>query len=103
MKSIMQKNKECYITYQTADLHEHHIFGGRNRKLSEKYGLKVFLVSYLHNTSDNGVHGKNGRSLDIYLKRAAQKRAMERYGWTIADFAGVFGKNYLDEEWENVK
>ena len=43
----MQKNdRECYLcgANGAADpLHWHHIFGGANRKHSEKYGLKVRL------------------------------------------------------------
>jgi hypothetical protein len=51
MKSIIQLNKNyCYICREQTGyiverrgLEEHHIFGGPNRKLSEKYGLKVYL------------------------------------------------------------
>ena len=51
-KSIMQHEKECYICRKLvgagvplpgAGLEEHHIFGAANRKLSEHYGLKVWL------------------------------------------------------------
>lgn len=44
-KSIMQQDdNECYLcgANGTMDhLHWHHVFGGPNRKLSERYGLKV--------------------------------------------------------------
>lgn len=75
------------------NLHEHHIFGGKNRKISEKYGLKVWLKGELHNLSDIGVHFNP--ALDKKLKAEAQKRAMEYYGWTVDDFVRIFGKNYL--------
>ena len=46
-KSIMQENNNiCYLCKAngTMDyLHWHHVFGGANRKWSEKYGLKVRL------------------------------------------------------------
>lgn len=101
MKSIIQDRKECYITHNTTHLQEHHIFyGTANRKLSEKYGLKVYLIDELHNMSDFGVHGKYGKALDTELKQMAQRKAMEYYNWSIADFVRIFGKNYLDEEWE---
>ena len=93
-KSIIQDTKECYITGSTYDLHEHHIFYGRGlRKLSEKYGLKVYLISRLHNMSDEGVHFN--AEFDLQLKQMAQKKAMEYYGWTVAEFISIFGRNYL--------
>lgn len=95
MKSIMQDKKECYITKRTTGLQEHHIFGRKNRRLSEKYGLKVWLVPELHNASDEGVHGKNGARLNLELKKEAQRAAMKHYGWSKQKFMEIFGKNYL--------
>lgn len=43
MKSILQDNKVCFLCGAAAT-DEHHIFGGRNRSISEKLGLKVFCV-----------------------------------------------------------
>lgn len=96
MKSIMQDKKEFYITHQTGRLHEHHIFFGTGeRKLSEKYGLKVWLIPELHTESNEGVHCKNGLILNMELKKQAQRDAMKYYGWTVKDFIRRFGKNYL--------
>ena len=93
-KSIMQSDKECYLTGSTYNLHSHHIFFGTGlRKLSERYGLKVYLRGDLHNLSDNGVHFN--KELDIRLKKEAQEIAMEKYKWTIEDFIGKFGRNYI--------
>lgn len=33
--------------------------------------------------------------INLKLKRLAQQKAMEYYGWTIEDFRAIFGKNYL--------
>jgi len=93
MKSIIQEEKECYITHGTEDLHEHHIFFGKNRKLSEKYGLKVWLT-YEYHESDKGVHGKNGHGLDMLLKSVAQREFEKTH--TRQEFMQIFGKNYLD-------
>ena len=42
MKSILQNKKESYISGQTYELEEHHIyFGTGKRKISEKSGFKV--------------------------------------------------------------
>lgn len=93
MKSIMQDKKECYITGSTGLLHRHHVFGGGNRQLSEKYGLTVYLIPELHNMSDEGVHFNI--EFDLKLKQDAQRKAMEYYGWTVNNFIRRFGRNYL--------
>ena len=91
MKSLIQSNKECYITGSTYNLHNHHIFGGANRKLSEKYGLWIWLREDWHNMSNYGVHFN--KSLDIKLKIIAQRKFCEVY--PKLNFVKIFGKNYL--------
>lgn len=93
MKSIIQDTKECYITGSTFNLNSHHVFGGSNRKLSEKFGLKVWLRADWHNMSDYGVHFD--KPFDDDLKKEVQKKAMKYYNWTTEDFIGIFGRNYL--------
>lgn len=97
MKSIIQSKKErCFWCKRNAradyfGLDEHHVFFGPYRRKSEKYGLKVYLC---HDTCHlNGVH--KHREMDIAIKRYVQKKAMEKYGWTKADFIREFGQNYL--------
>jgi hypothetical protein len=63
VKSIIQNNKECYFCGSKNDLHEHHIYPGRNRNNSEKYGLKIWLCSKHHNMSNDSVHFNS-----IYMK-----------------------------------
>lgn len=95
MKSIIQKNKDrCYICGRNGynePLDEHHVFAGGNRKLSEKYGLKVYLCHWTCHL--NGVH-KDGEMADK-LKADVQKKAMEHYNWSMSDFIAIFGKNYI--------
>lgn len=92
MKSIIQNNKECWVCGTTNDIHEHHIlYGTANRRLSEKYGLKVWLCGKHHNLSNEGVH--QNRELDLRLKQLAQKRFEEEY--PNEDFLKVFGRNFL--------
>ena len=48
MDSIMQEEGICYLCGSSGiddmcGLEQHHVFGGPNRKLSERYGLKVYL------------------------------------------------------------
>lgn len=56
MKSIIQKNNECYNCGCSGILEEHHIiYGTANRRNSEQYGLKVNLCYNCHRGT-YGVH-----------------------------------------------
>lgn len=94
MKSIMQTDKKCCICDTTQNLHEHHVIHGTaNRKMSEKYGLKVWLCQE-HHTGENGVH--NNAYLDDELKKQAEiKWLLYDDTRSIKEFREIFGKNYL--------
>lgn len=79
------------MCHRTGVLHSHHIFGGPNRKWSEKYGLKIWLCPEHHNMSDNGVHFN--KALDLQIKQIAQREFEDTY--TREEFMRIFGKNYL--------
>ena len=71
-----------------------HIFGGANRKLSEKYGLVVYLCGErCHRLGEYSAH-QNALVAD-YLHRYGQKKAMQEQNWTADEFREIFGKNYL--------
>ena len=81
----------CYFT-GTAPVERHHIFGGINRKNSEKYGFIVPLRPDLH---PNGVYaGQSAKLIDLKLKTMAQEYFEREYG-TRDDFRRIFGKSYL--------
>lgn len=93
MKSIIQKNKECYFCGKQTELHSHHIyFGNPYRKISERYGMKVWLC-WEHHEGTNGIHGKNGHKLDLELKKCGQTVFEKSY--PQEKFIKVFGRNYL--------
>lgn len=95
MKSIIQTKKECFECMSYSNLEEHHIFFGiANRKLSEQDGLKVWLC-YNHHRGTNGVHGKEGHALDLYLKNIAQITYMQKNNKTEDDFIKRYGKSYI--------
>ena len=86
-RSIMQDRKECYlcrkkiedegITGRPKDvpLEEHHVMHGTaNRRLSEHYGLKVWLCAEHHRTGKKAVH--NCRETDPYKKYAVHHLKM---------------------------
>ena len=72
--------------------HAHHVFGGANRKHSEKWGCVIYLPPRLHNMSREGVHAN--AAFDRALKAEYQRR-LEAAGWTREEFMETFGKNYL--------
>ncbi len=91
-ESIMQTERECYITGRTSGLHKHHIFFGRGlRQISEKHGFTVWLSAEWHNMSDKGVHFN--RDLDLRLKRECQRKYEETH--SREDFMRLIGRNYL--------
>lgn len=94
MKSIIQKNKECYVCKKSNNLHFHHIMFGKNRKKADNDLLTVYLC-YEHHEGTNGVHGKNGHELDLRLKQIAEQVWLEYYNKTIDDFISRYGRNFL--------
>lgn len=72
----------------------HHIFGGANRKKSEKYGFVVPLRPDLH---PNGVHYDRNNVLgvtDIELKQLAHAYFEKHHG-DRSFFRDEFGKSWL--------
>ena len=90
-KSIITDNPWCYICGNPVT-QTHHVFGKSERDKSTKYGLVVPLCVNCH-TGSKGVHGKDGQSLNLALKRIGQAKFEERYGHEL--FMQEFGKNYL--------
>lgn len=93
MKSIIQKEKECYICGTNVWLEEHHVFGGANRKISEKYGLKIWLCHRHHNEVPDGIHFD--KWLRNRVKQDTQRLFMKHYSKTKEEFRDIFGKSYL--------
>lgn len=88
---MLQENKCCFLCGSTQSLERHHIFGGANRKNSEKYGLVVYLCHWCHNEPPNGVH--HNINTNNLLKRYGQK--VFENGHSHEEFMRIFGKNYL--------
>lgn len=96
MKSIMQDDKDiCYICKGRAT-EEHHIFGGvANRKISDRYGLTVYLCSNCHRIGANAVH--KSKVVQNTLHKKGQRAFEDKVG-SREDFFRLFMKNYLYEE-----
>ena len=92
MKSIIQSKKECYFCHTTQGLHSHHIYGGKNRKTSDKNGFTVYLC-FNHHTGNEGVHKSEEQLLTF--KRLCQKEYEVTN--TREDFIRLINKSYLEE------
>ncbi len=91
--SVFAEDMDHCMFTGNAPVERHHIFGGANRKRSEKYGFIAPLRPDLH---PNGVFaGQSAKLVDLRLKTMSQEYYEEHYG-TREDFIKEFGKNYLD-------
>ena len=90
-KSILQDSKMCFLCGSETWLEEHHIFGGANRKISEREGFKVYLCHRCHNEPPKGVHfnEKNNNK----LKRICQREYEKTH--TRESFIALIGRNFL--------
>lgn len=106
MKSIMhdKNDRTCYLCMKLEDdystypyLEEHHVaYGKGNRKLSERYGLKVYLCHRHHNDQFSPVAVHNNPEIRQELCEDAQRAFMAKY--PDKSFRAIFGMNYLDPE-----
>ena len=70
MTSILQRNKVCYLCGRMTGLERHHIFGGvANRRISEQYGLWVWLCHECHTGTDGAQYDPEKNR---HLKQIAQ-------------------------------
>lgn len=93
----MAEYKQCFLCKRNGQgdrLERHHIFGGANRPLSEKYGLVVYLCGErCHRTGEYSAH--QNAEVAQYLHEYGQKKAMRENNWTVEQFREIFGKSYL--------
>ena len=96
-KSIMATDKHrCYLADEHCGggIELHHVYGGTGRrKISDKYGLTVYLCHNHHNEPPYGVHFN--REAREALQAECQIRAMYKHGWTVDDFRQKIGKSYI--------
>ena len=95
LKSILQKEKECFFTHCRSGLHKHHVFEGADRELSEKNGLWIYMEGTIHNGYiRESLH--NNAEFNLWMKQYAQ-RIYERERGSREEFLSLFRQNYLDE------
>lgn len=86
----------CHICGQWGYVETHHIFGGANRKKSEKYGIVVPLCIDHHREGREAAHKSAVTAQQLH--EYGQRLWMQRTGGTAEDFRAMFGKNYLDDD-----
>lgn len=109
MKSIIQKDESvCYLCavlncdYSHKRTEKHHIFGGPDRRMSEKYGLTVRLCPEHHRSGPYAVHSSK-ETMQIlhevgeesFIGQCTQE-GMNRQQ-AIEKFRHIFRKNYVEE------
>lgn len=101
-RSILhEKNGTCYLCilmhddYRVKTVQEHHVFfGTANRRLSEQYGLKVYLCAAEHHEHGKEAVHENAENRRI-LEEIAQRAFEEAY--PELNFRKIFGENYIKE------
>lgn len=92
LKSVLADDMDHCMFTGSAHVERHHVYGGSNKKNSERYGFIAPLRPDLH---PNGVFaGNSAKLVDVELKRRCQVYFEEHYG-TRKDFIAIFGKSYL--------
>ena len=78
--SIFTKDMDYCMFTGSPYVERHHVFGGANRKKSEKYGFVAPLRYDLH---PNGAHFRStpeNDKIDAYLKEVCKRYYIEHYG-----------------------
>lgn len=116
LNSIMYTTKGIdYFSGQECHTEEHHIFGAKNKPISESFGLKVYLSIENHREGKTAVH-KNEKTAEKlhkdgqvmfemmfdnnkkYREKAIQRNFMLVNAGGHEAFVKLFGKNYLEVE-----
>ena len=71
---------------------KHHVFGGANRKHSERYHCYIYLPHYYHVFSEEGPHHSAEAARELHRR---YQSLLEEAGWTREEFRETFGKSYL--------
>ena len=86
-------NEACFFTETPKEYCVvHHIFNGNpNRKLSEKWGMKIYVVPRWHNFEDYSIH--MNEETDLIVKRYGQEIFEAEHGHD--KFVKTFGRSWI--------
>lgn len=95
---LMKKDGTCYLCVKLhgdyrihQGLHDHHIFGGPNRPVSEAEGFKAWLCPGHHEYGPEAVHTNHDTML--LLQQDAQREYEKTH--SREEFMELIGRNYL--------
>lgn len=98
---LHKKDGTCYLCMKLHGdyrihpvVHEHHVFDGPNRAISEAKGFKVYLCLQHHLYGPEAVHTNNK------TMRLIQRDVQRAYEQTHSreEFMALIGRNYIEEE-----
>ena len=89
---IVEDMEHCYVCGKPYPEMHHCIHGTANRKLSEKFGLKIPLCHTHHRTGIDAPH--RSAMADLHYKQMAQRYFEEHHG-NREMFRQIFGKSWL--------
>ena len=90
--SVLTDDMDTCMFTGSPYIERHHVFGGANKALSEKYGYIAPLRYDLHPNGAN--RGADAGLIDITLKQKCQRHYEANIG-TREQFIKEFGKSYL--------
>lgn len=74
VQAVMERSKGlCEVCYSPGTEMHHCVYGRGKRKEHETIESVILLCWNCHH-SNEGVHGKNGRKLDLHLKKKLQEK-----------------------------
>ena len=90
--SVLTNDMDTCMFTGSPYIERHHVFGGANKGLSEKYGYIAPLRYDLHPNGAN--KGADASDIDTILKQKCQQHYETHHG-TRDQFIKEFGKSYL--------
>lgn len=81
---------KCEVCGSTYLVQRHHIVHGRGKRKQCETDLSVINLCWNCHHGDYGVHGKNGKELDLRLKRELQGKYFRR-GYTEDEVRELMG------------
>lgn len=74
-KAVMERSQGlCEICHSPYMAQQHHIIGGRGKRKQHETVDSVIMLCWEHHHGTYGVHGREGKVLNVELKRSLQDK-----------------------------
>ena len=74
VQAIFEEHGENCVICGSSNIELHHIIKGRGKRTKHENKYSVIPLCYECHRGTRGVHGRDGRKLDLYLKKQLQKK-----------------------------